>query len=97
MTLTLSRGLSLVVLVTAYLRAWHIHLGAWYVTLVATPLLILIWFPSEIDEFTFGNWYKGYRIDPHTPAFLIAWFGWIFLLLFALLLFNPRAIYRVLG
>jgi hypothetical protein len=97
MPLTLSRSLSLAVLAIAYLRAWHIHPGLWYVTLTAVPLLLLIWFSTEIDEFTFGNWYYGYRIDPHTPPTFIAWFGWIFLLLFTALLFYPQHIMKAVG
>ena len=95
-SMTLSRGLSLLVLATAYLRAWHIHFSAWYVTLFAAPLLLLIWFPAQIDDYTFGAWYHGYRIDSHTPGVIIASFGWISLLLIVLLLFNPRAIFRFL-
>ena len=90
MTLTWSRVFSLVVLATAYLRAMHVALSLWYVTLVAAPLLILIWFPCEVDELTFGMWYEGYTVDTHTPPVLIAAFGWLFLLLFAALLFRDR-------
>ena len=97
MTLTLSRSLSLAVLTVAYLRAWHIHLSAWYVTLVAVPALLLIWFSSDVDELTFGTWYQGYRIDSHTPPVFIAWFGWILLLLFTALLFNSHLIDRSVG
>lgn len=97
MNLTVSRSLSLAVLAAAYARAWHIGLSPWFVTLGAAPLLLLIWFPSEVDEFTFGAWYQGYRIDSHTPPVLIAWFGWILLLLFTGLLFSPWLIARAVG
>ena len=87
MTLSLSRALSLLVLAAAYLRAWWIPSGFWIVTLISGPVLALIWFPEQIDELTFGSWYKGYQIDSHTPGVAVAAMGWIFLLLFALSLF----------
>jgi hypothetical protein len=90
MTLSLSRALSLLVLAAAYLRAWWIPSGFWIVTLISGPVLALIWFPEQIDELTFGSWYKGYQIDSHTPGVAVAAMGWIFLLLFALSLFLAR-------
>jgi hypothetical protein len=90
MTLSLSRVLSLLVVTAAYLRAWWIPSGFWIVTLVSAPLLALIWFPEQIDELTFGSWYRGYQIDSHTPGIAIAAMGWIFLLLFAVALFLAR-------
>ena len=90
MTLSLSRVLSLLVVAAAYLRAFWIPSGFWIVTLVSGPLLALIWFPEQIDEFTFGGWYRGYQIDSHTPGIAIAALGWIFLLLFAVALFLAR-------
>ena len=90
MTLSLSRALSLLVLAAAYLRAWWIPSGFWIVTLISGPVLALIWFPEQIDELTFGSWYKGYQIDSHTPGVAVAAMGWIFLLLFALSLFLDR-------
>jgi uncharacterized membrane protein YoaT (DUF817 family) len=89
-----SRVLSLAVLAVAYLRAWHIGLSGWYVTLLGAPLLLLIWFPREVDEFTYGAWTKGNRIDSHTPAVLIAGFGWILLVLITMVLFVARIVSR---
>ena len=79
----MSRLLSVLVTALAYVGAWPIHTGAWLVTLGCAPLLALIWFPEQIDEFTFGAWYRGYQIDSHTPPVLIAVLGWLLLLLFA--------------
>jgi hypothetical protein len=90
MTLSLSRVLSLLVVAVAYVRAWWIPSGFWIVTLVSGPVLALIWFPEQIDEITFGDWYRGYQIDSHTPGIAIAAMGWVFLLLFALALFLAR-------
>ena len=90
MTLSLSRVLSLLVVAVAYVRAWWIPSGFWIVTLVSGPVLALIWFPEQIDELTFGGWYRGYKIDSHTPGVAIAAMGWVFLLLFALALFLTR-------
>jgi hypothetical protein len=84
MSLSLSRLLSLAVIAVAYVSAWPMHSGFWLVTLGCGPLLVLIWFPDEIDEFTYGAWYRGYQIDSHTPPVLIASMGWIVLLLFSL-------------
>jgi hypothetical protein len=91
MTLSPSRAISLLVLAAAYVRAWWIPSGFWIVTFVSVPLLALIWFPDQIDELTFGSWYKGYQIDSHTPGVAVAAMGWIFLILFALALFLVRS------
>jgi len=77
-----SRLLSLAVLAAAYVRAWSIPSGFWLVTLVGVPVLALIWFPEEIDDLTYGGWYRGYPIDSRTPAAALAALGWLFLLLF---------------
>jgi len=66
------------------------HNGLWLVTLGCVPLLALIWFPEEVDEFTFGAWYRGNQIDSHSPPVLIAVMGWVALLLFATALFVVR-------
>jgi hypothetical protein len=92
MTLTPSRALSLAVVAVAYLRAWQIGFSGWYVSLLVAPVLVLIWFPNDVDELTFGIWYQGYRIDSHTPAVLIAAFGWIFLVLITLILFKGHGV-----
>lgn len=90
MTLSLSRVLSLLVVAAALVRAWWIPSGFWIVTLVSGPVLALIWFPEQIDELTFGTWYRGYQIDSHTPGVAVAVLGWIFLLLFTLALYLAR-------
>jgi len=87
MTLSASRVLSLAVLALAYLRAWFIPSGFWLVTLVCAPVLVLIWFPEQIDDLTYGAWYRGYQVDSHTPGAAIAALGWLFLLLFMMALF----------
>lgn len=90
MTLSLSRSLSLIVVAVAYIRLWSIPNGFWIVTLVCAPVLTLIWFPQQIDDVTFGAWYRGYQIDSHTPGIAIAALGWVFLLLFAVVVFLAR-------
>ena len=90
MNLSPSRVLSLLVVAAAYLRSWWIPSGFWVVTLVCVPVLALIWFPEQIDDLTFGAWYRGYQIDSHTPGIAIAALGWVFLLLFAAALFLAR-------
>ena len=90
MSLSLSRTRSLIVVAVAYLAAWPIPNGLWIVTLVSVPLLGLIWFPQQLDDLTFGTWYRGYQIDSHTPGVAIAALGWVFLLLFTVAVFFAR-------
>jgi hypothetical protein len=89
--MTPARALSLAVSAVALLRAWSLSLSVWAVLILLLPLLWLIWFPSQVDEYTFGLWYRGNRIDAHTPAFLISAFGWTFLLLLTVALCWPHA------
>ena len=44
-------------------------------------MLLLIWFPDEVNEYTLGLWIDGYRIQNPTPNFMITAFGWILLVL----------------
>jgi hypothetical protein len=90
MNLSMSRILSLVVVAAAYGRAWSIPSGFWVVTLVVVPVLALIWFPEQIDDLTYGAWYRGYQIDSHTPSGAIAALGWFILLLCVVALFLAR-------
>jgi len=88
----LSRSLSLVVVAASLWKALNADLGIGYVALGIVPILVLIWFPETVDEYTFGNWLYGYRIDSHTPALPIAAAGWILLLPSAYILFDPDGI-----
>lgn len=90
MNFSISRVLSLVVVAAGYVRAWSIPGGFWVVTLVCGPVLALIWFPEQIDDLTYGAWYRGYQIDSHTPSGAIAVLGWLMLLLCAAALFLGR-------
>lgn len=90
MNLSVSRVMSLIVAAAAYIIAWPIRGSFWVVTFVCGPLLLLIWFPQEIDDFTFGGWYRGSQINTHTPGFLIAAMGWIFLVLIGAILVMAR-------
>ena len=90
MNLSISRVLSLLVIAVAYVRAWSIPSGFWVVTLVLVPVLALIWFPEQIDDLTYGAWYRGYQIDSHTPGVAIAALGWLLLLLVTAALFLGR-------
>lgn len=87
MNLGMSRVLSLVVVAVAYLRAWAIPGGFWVVTLVCGPVLALIWFPEQIDDLSYGAWFRGYQVDTHTPSGAIAALGWLILLLCVAALF----------
>jgi hypothetical protein len=75
MTLSVPRLLSLVLVAVGYACA---------------PAIALIWFPAQIDDLTFGMWYRGYQIDSHTPGVLIAAMGWLLLLLFVVALLILR-------
>lgn len=90
MNLSVSRIVSLIVVAVAFITAWPIRGGFWVVTLVCGPLLLLIWFPQEIDDFTFGSWSRGSQINTHTPGVLVAAMGWIFLVLVAAMLVLAR-------
>ena len=90
MNLSISRVLSLFVIAVAYVRAWSIPSGFRVVTLVLVPVLTLIWFPEQIDDLTYGAWYRGYQIDSHTPSAAIAALGWLILLLCVSALFLAR-------
>jgi hypothetical protein len=90
MNLSVSRVLSLAVVAAAYVRAWSIPSGLAVVTLIVVPLLALIWFPEQIDDLTYGAWYRGYQIDTHTPGAAIAALGWLLLLLCVSALFFAR-------
>ena len=90
MNLSVSRVVSLIVVAAAYITAWPIRGGVWVVTLVCGPLPLLIWFPQEVDDFTFGGWSRGSQINTHTPGVLIAAMGWICLVLVAAMLVMAR-------
>jgi hypothetical protein len=68
MNLSTSRVLSLIVTAVACVSVWPVHNGFWLVTLGCGPLLLLIWFAEQVDDFTFGTWYRGYQIDSHTSG-----------------------------
>jgi hypothetical protein len=93
----ISRGASLLVIVIALRFAWPIPKGGWYVALIVIPSLLFIWFPEKVDEYTFGTWQDGYRIDSHTPPILIAIVGWVILLVDASLIVSPDLIARLFG
>jgi hypothetical protein len=92
-----SRILSLVVVAAALWRVWDVHTGPWYVVLVVIPALVFIWFPETVDDYTFGTWAYGNRIDSHTPAFLIASLGWVLLFQYSIELFVPNFFQRLFG
>ena len=48
------------------------------------------------DEYTFGTWDKGNRIDRHTPPVMIVMFGWVILFLEASIVFDPDWVTRFL-
>ena len=94
---TISRSLSvLVVLVTAW-KAWPILLGEWYVVLVVLPILAIIWFPDWVDELAFGTTQHGFTIDSHTPPILVSAAGWVLLLLYCCSVAAPTFWCRLFG
>jgi hypothetical protein len=94
---TISRALSLLVIAVALWFALPIERGGWYVLLILVPSLVFIWFPEEVDDFTFGTWRDGYQIDVHTPPVLIAIAGWVLLLVDAIFIVSPDFLARVFG
>ena len=60
-------------------------------TLVCGPVFALIWFPEQIDDFTYAAWYRGYQVDSRTPSLAIALMDWFFLILFSALFFAHLA------
>jgi hypothetical protein len=50
MTFSLSRVLSLLVVVAEYVRALWIPSGFWIVAFVSGAILVLIWFPAQVDD-----------------------------------------------
>jgi hypothetical protein len=71
---------------------WRVRIydrGVWFVLIVDGIALVLICFAEEIDDLTFGQWFQGApsEIDIHTPPFLIAFFGWVMLVLNTAMLF----------
>jgi hypothetical protein len=71
------------------LRLWPSMSTVGYVLLALAAPIVLIWFPEQVDDYTFGMWDKGNRIDVHTPPLMIAIFGWALLLLEASVVFYP--------
>ncbi len=92
-----SRALSVLVLGVTLWAAWPVQNGGRDVMLGVAPTLVFIWFPKHIDEYTFGMWTKGYRIDAHTPAVFIAAVGWILLLVSASLVISPELVSHLFG
>jgi hypothetical protein len=66
------------------------------VSIIMLPPITLIWFAERVDEYTFGTWSRGNRIDSHTPPVLIEMFGWVILLLEASIVFYPTWVTRFL-
>jgi len=91
-----SRSLSIIVAVAVLYRMWPNKNGLLSIAIAMTAPLLLIWFPARIDEYTFGTWDKGNRINVHTPAIMIALFGWVILLLEASIVFDPGWVMRFL-
>jgi hypothetical protein len=77
----IGRSLAIGVVAAVSLRVWMLDHHLWFAAFVLGFPLILIWFPEEIDDLTFGTWDRGNQINVHTPAFLITAFGWAILFL----------------
>jgi hypothetical protein len=92
MAYLIGRGLAIAIVLAAGLRVWMLDHRLWFAAFVLGFPLILIWFPEEIDDLSFGTWDRGNQINVHTPAFLIAAFGWAILLLEAWVILLPHAL-----
>ena len=90
-----SRSLALLVAIATLLRIGPKSSALAYM-FVMIPPIILIWFPELVDDYTFGLWDRGNRIDSHTPALMIEIFGWVILLLEASIIFDPAWLPRFL-
>jgi hypothetical protein len=90
----ISRGLAIAITAAVSLRVWMLDHHLWFAAFVLGLPLVLIWFPEEIDDLSFGTWDRGNQINVHTPAFLISAFGWAILLLEAWVIFLSQAFSR---
>lgn len=90
-----NRSLAVLVAVATLLRIGTKSAALLYLCALIPPI-ILIWFPEQVDEYTFGLWDQGNRIDSHTPPLMIAIFGWFILLLEASIIFYPSWLPRFL-
>ena len=98
MTLLLaSRILALLIGAAAVIHVLPNGLHALWVFLQCGLACVFIWFPQTVDDFTFGMTRAGHHIDSHTPAWMIAAMGWIFLLLRSTTTINPGWIGRLMG
>ena len=75
----LSGIIALIGLIEAFIH-FHSHILLNY-CLFTVIVLVLIWFPDEVNDYTVGLWIDSYKIENPTPPFMIAGFGWILLLL----------------
>ena len=91
-----SRSLSIILAIVVLYRMWPNKDGLVSIAMAMAAPLVLIWFPEQIDEYTFGTWDKGNRINVHTPPVMIAMFGWVILLLEASVVFDPHWVTRFL-
>jgi hypothetical protein len=91
-----SRSLAIIAAIAMLLRMWPDKNGLLSIAIAVVAPLVLIWFPEQIDEYTFGTWDKGNRIDRHTPPVMIVMFGWVILLLEASIVFYPHWVTRFL-
>ena len=96
MTHLSSRSLSIIVAVAVLFHIWPNKDGLVRIAIAMAIPLLLIWFPEQVDDYTFGTWDKGNRINVHTPSVMIAMFGWVILLLEASIIFDPSWVMRFL-
>lgn len=92
-----SRILSIVVVLSLVVREWPNGLAVFSTVLYSCFACVLIWFPQEVDDFTFGTTRFGNKIDSHTPAFLIVAVGWVLLGVHAASSFWPGWLGRLFG
>ena len=97
MRLLQGRFIALIIAALTFAGAWPHAQLLWAVAFVDGVALFLIWLPDKIDDWTFGAYLRGGEVKSHTPAWMIASFGWILLLLLIVLLFWPALLSHAPG
>jgi hypothetical protein len=86
--MSVNRVLSLVAALVLVVFAVIHSFSFWEFAVLSSIALVLIWVPAEVNEYTLGLWYAGYRIENPTPAWMISTGGWLLLGGIAWLLFR---------
>lgn len=84
------RCLSLLVfIVTQFLVVYYYDSNTIFIALISQTIsLILIWYPNEVDDLTFGIITVGGKISSRTPLIIIKFFGWLLHLVIPVVFFG---------